>query len=53
MLDLLSTRDRMERKVKRMRKPKNLDCSLSPVKSQHRRGVGRSKNDISFPPKVH
>jgi hypothetical protein len=53
MLDLLSARDKRERKVKGMRELKNLDCSLSPVKGQRRRGVVGSKNDISFPPKVH
>jgi hypothetical protein len=52
-LDLLSARDKKERKVKGLRELKNLDCSLSPVKAQRRRGVGGSKNDISFPPKVH
>ena len=50
LLDLLSAR---ERKAKGMRELKNLDCRMSPVKSQCRRvGVG-SKNDYSFPPKVH
>jgi hypothetical protein len=37
LLDLLSTR---ERKAKGMRELKNLDCSMSPVKSQCRRGGG-------------
>jgi hypothetical protein len=36
LLDLLYTR---ERKAKGMRELKNLDCSMSPVKSQRRRGV--------------
>jgi hypothetical protein len=50
MLDLLSAR---ERKAKGMRELKNLDCSISSVKSQHRQwGVG-FKNDFSFPPEVH
>jgi hypothetical protein len=53
MLDLLSARDKRERKVKGMRELKNLDCSMSPVKGQRRRGVVGSKNDISFPYKVH
>ena len=50
LLDLLSAR---ERKAKGMRELKNLDCPMSPVKSQRRRGVVGSKNDYSFPPKVH
>jgi hypothetical protein len=50
LLDLLSAR---ERKAKGMRELKNLDCPMSPVKSQRRRGGIGSKNDYSFPPKVH
>jgi hypothetical protein len=50
LLDLLSTRDR---KAKGMRELKNLDCSISPVKCQCRRGVVGSKNAFSFPPEVH
>jgi hypothetical protein len=50
MLDLLSAR---ERKAKGMRELKNLDCSVSPVKSQRRRGRVGSKNAISFAPEVH
>jgi hypothetical protein len=50
---LLSARDKRERKAKGTRELKNLDCSMSPVKSQRRRGAGGSKKDISFPPKVH
>jgi hypothetical protein len=50
MLDLFSAR---ERKAKGMRELKNLDCSISPVKSQRRQGRVWSKNAISFPPEVH
>jgi hypothetical protein len=50
LLDLLSTR---ERKAKGMRELKNLDCSMSPVKSQCRRGGVGSKFAYSFPPEVH
>jgi hypothetical protein len=50
---LHSAKDKRERKAKGMRELKNLDCSMSPVKSQRRRGAGGSKKDISFPPKVH
>ena len=50
MLDLLSAR---ERKAKGMRELKNLDCSVSSVKGQRRRGRVGSKNAISFPPEVH
>jgi hypothetical protein len=50
LLDLLSAR---ERKAKGMRELKNLDCPMSPVKSQCRGGGVGSKIDYSFPPKVH
>jgi hypothetical protein len=50
MLDLLLAR---ERKTKGLRELKNLDCSVSPVKSQCRQGRNGSKNAITFPPKVH
>jgi hypothetical protein len=50
MLDLLSAR---ERKTKGLRELKNLDCSMSPAKSQRRQGGVGSKKDYSFPPKVH
>jgi hypothetical protein len=50
MLDLFSAR---ERKAKGMREFKNLDCSVSSVKSQSRWGRVGSKNAISFPPEVH
>jgi hypothetical protein len=50
MLDMFSAR---ERKAKGMRELKNLDCSVSLVKSQRRRGRVGSKNDISFPPEIH
>jgi hypothetical protein len=50
MLDLFSTR---ERKAKGMRELKNLDCSVSPVKSQRRQGRVGSRNAISFPLEVH
>ena len=50
LLDLLFVR---ERKAKGMRELKNLDCSISPVKSQRRLGGVGSKNAFSFPPEVH
>jgi hypothetical protein len=50
MLDLLSAR---ERKTKGLRELKNLDCSMSPAKSQRRQGGVGSKKDYSFPPEVH
>ena len=50
MLDLLSAR---ERKAKGMRELKNLDYSVSPVKSQRRRARVGSKFAITFPPEVH
>ena len=50
MLDLLPAR---ERKATGMRELKNLDCSVSPVKSQCRRGRVRSKYAITFSPEVH
>ena len=50
MLDLLSAR---ERKAKGRRELKNLDCSVSPVKRERRRGRVGSKNAITFPPEVH
>jgi hypothetical protein len=50
MLDLLSAR---ERNAKGMRELKNLDCPISPMKGQRRRGGVGSKNDYSFPPEVH
>jgi hypothetical protein len=50
MLNLLSTR---KRKTKGTRELKNLDCPMSPVKSQHRRGGVGPKIDYSFPPEVH
>ena len=40
-------------KVKGMRELKNLDCSISPVKGQQRRGWLGSKKAFSFPPEVH
>jgi hypothetical protein len=40
-------------KVKGMRELKNLDCTISPVKGQRRRGWLGSKNAFSFPPEVH
>jgi hypothetical protein len=46
MLNLLSTR---KRKTKGTREHKNLDCPMSPVKSQHRRGVLGLKSIIPFP----
>jgi hypothetical protein len=36
-----------------MRKLKNLDCSISPVKRQRRRGGVGSKNAFSFSLEVH
>jgi hypothetical protein len=50
MLDFLSAR---ERKTKGLRELKNLDCSMSPAKSQRRQGGVGSKKDYSFPPEVH
>jgi hypothetical protein len=50
MLDMLSAR---ERKAKGSRELKNLDCSVSPVKSQCRQGRNGSKYAITFPPEVH
>jgi hypothetical protein len=52
MLNLLSAKE-SERKAKGIRELKNLDCSVSPVKSQRRRGRAGSKNVITFPPEVH
>ena len=40
-------------KVKGMRELKNLDCYISLVKSQRRRGWLGSKRAVSFPPEVH
>jgi hypothetical protein len=40
-------------KVKGMRKFKNLDCTISPVKGKRRWGWSGSKNAFSFPPEVH
>jgi hypothetical protein len=51
LLDLFSVMDKREPKVKGMRELKNLECSISPVKGQ--RGEYGSKNELSFPPKVH
>jgi hypothetical protein len=39
-------------KVRGMRELKNLDCTVSLVKGQRRRGFLGSNNDFSFPPKV-
>jgi hypothetical protein len=46
MLDLLFAR---ERKAKGMRELKNLDCSISPVKCQRRRGELGLKRIFPFP----
>jgi hypothetical protein len=58
--DLFSVIDKREPKVeapvpkvKGMMELKNLDCSISPVKGQQRRGWLGSKNAFSFPPEVH
>jgi hypothetical protein len=40
-------------KVKDLRELKNLDCTLSSVKCQRRRGFSGSDDDSSFPPEVH
>jgi hypothetical protein len=40
-------------KVNGMRELKNLDCTISPVKGQRRRGWLGLKNAFSFPPEVH
>jgi hypothetical protein len=53
LLDTFSAMENKEPKVKGMRELKNLDCSMSPVKCQHRRGVGGSKYARSFPPEIH
>jgi hypothetical protein len=53
LLDTFSAMENKEPKVKGLRELKNLDCSMSPVKCQHRRGVGGSKNARSFPPEIH
>ena len=50
MLNLLSTR---ERKVKGLRKLKNLDYCVSLVKSQHKQGRNGFKYAITFPHEVH
>jgi hypothetical protein len=53
LLDTFSAMENKEPKVKGLRELKNLDCSMSPVKCQHRRGVGGSKYARSFPPEIH
>jgi hypothetical protein len=53
LLDTFSTMENKEPKVKGLRELKNLDCSMSPVKCQHSRGVGGSKFARSFPPEIH
>jgi hypothetical protein len=53
LLDTFSAMENKEPKVKGLRELKNLDCSMSPVKCQHRRGVGGSKYVRSFPPEIH
>ena len=60
MLEMFSTFDKRKPsidvstpKVKGLRELKNLDCTLSSVKSQCRRGFSRSNDDFSFPPEVH
>jgi hypothetical protein len=45
MLDVLSAR---ERKAKGLRELKNLDCSVSPVKSQRRQGRSGSKYATTY-----
>jgi hypothetical protein len=50
MLDTLAVR---ERKAKGLRELKNLDCSVSPVKSQRRQGRNSSKFANTFPREVH
>jgi hypothetical protein len=50
MLDTLAAR---ERKAKGLMELKNLDCSISPVKSQRRQGRNSSKFANTFPPEVH
>jgi hypothetical protein len=50
MLDALAAR---ERKAKGLRELKNLDCSISPVKSQRKLGRNGSKFANTFPPEVH
>jgi hypothetical protein len=53
LLDLFSVMDKREPKVKGLRELKNLDCSISSVKCQCRRGVDGAKNVVSFPLEVH
>jgi hypothetical protein len=53
LLDLFSAMENKESKVKGLRELKSLDCTISPVKSQRRRGVVGSKNALSFPPEIH
>ena len=59
LLDLFSAFDKREPfvdgsapKVKEMRELKNLDCIISPMKCQSRRGCSGSKYAFSFPPEV-
>jgi hypothetical protein len=60
MLEMISAFDKRKPsidvstpKVMGLRELKNLDCTLSPVKCQRRRGLSGSINDFSFPPEVH
>jgi hypothetical protein len=53
LLDLFSAMENKESKVKGLRELKSLDCTISPVKCQRRRGVVGSKNALSFPPEIH
>jgi hypothetical protein len=53
LLDLFSAMENKDSKVKGLRELKSLDCTISPVKSQRRRGVVGSKNALSFPPEIH
>jgi hypothetical protein len=53
LLDLFSVTDKREQKAKGMRELKNLDCSISPMKHQRRRGLVGSKHAFSFPAEVH
>jgi hypothetical protein len=48
LLDLFSIMDKREPKVKGLRELKNLDCSISLVKCQHRRGVDGVVRDVCW-----
>jgi hypothetical protein len=57
MLEMFSDFDKRKHSADvstpKIRELKNLDCTLSPVKCQHRQGFSGSNDDFSFPPEVH